>query len=438
MLLISKGSAKDMIIRNLIYTSVGLPKNFKLERFIEILSPLEREELNRTVRRRSARCLTHPKKKAEYYCITCSTLACGDCLVEHHMNHDVKRAVEVLPEHTQALNEFIPAAKETLKSGEASLSSLQPCSESLDEQGAQAMHNIEAYFNKIRDILSKREAELKGEVTAQVKSGQIEIEQNEQALEKSVKELRECIQEAEQMVQSPNFDILIKEEQLKQHLQSSQESLLETSKTAAKLQTVSVQVPPLEDTRLEILCRTVASEAPVPLPRKKKVETHSNLLYRTDSTQSDGYALTPDVKRLDETNDEPVEDSGDPLPPAIPLRNQSCNYESVILEPDVVWGVQNLSAAFFRTATGCVYPRGVCCGPSGTFIVTDVQNHCFRILTSTGKCLDVIGKEGKNDGMFGEPTSVTVDHEGNLLVADLSPARVQKFSPEGEFTLRYI
>lgn len=416
-----------------------MPKNFKLERFIEILSPLEREELNRTVRKRSAnRCLSHPKKKAEYYCNTCSTLACGDCLVEYHLNHEVKRAVEVLPEHMQALNEFIPAAEEILKNGEASLSSLQPCSESLDEQGAHAVHNIEAYFAQIREILSKREAELKGEVKAQVKSGQIEIEENEQALEKSVKQLRECVEELEQMVQSPSFDILMKEKQLKCHLQSSQESLIESCKSAAALQTLSIQTPLLEDARLEILCRTLASEAPVPLPRKKKVDTHSNLLYRTDSTQSDGYALTPDVKRLDETNDEPVEDCSDPPPPAVPLRNQSCNYDSAILEPDVVWGPQNLSASFFRTATGCVYPRGVCCGPSNTFIVTDVQNHCFRILTPTGKCLDVIGKEGKNDGMFGEPTSVTVDHEGNLLVADLSPARVQKFTPEGEFTSEVV
>ena len=88
----------------MVYICIGLPKNFKLERFIDILSPLEREEIHRAAVQNqqtseSTNCRIHTDKSAEYYCTSCSILACGDCLVEKHMNHEVKHATEVLPHH---------------------------------------------------------------------------------------------------------------------------------------------------------------------------------------------------------------------------------------------------------------------------------------------------------------------------------------------------
>ena len=252
-------------------TCTGLPKNFKLERFIEILSPLEREEINRSTaqKKHAYNCLAHPKKPSEYYCTTCGTLACGDCLLDKHMNHQgVKRATEVLPHHMQALMELIPGAKEVLKNGEMLLSAMQSCSVSLEKQGTEATHDIEAYFDQLRAILSKRESDLKGEVMEQVEMHQRDIAQNRRLLENSVKEVHKCAQELEQIVRSESLDILMKEKQLKERLRSEQKNLEESCNTATILETLSITTPPLADARLEVLCQTLATKAPIPAPRK--------------------------------------------------------------------------------------------------------------------------------------------------------------------------
>ena len=453
-------------------TCTGLPKNFKLERFIEILSPLEREEINQSTaqKKHAYNCLAHPKKPSEYYCTTCSTLACGDCLLDKHMNHKgVKRATEVLLHHMQALMELIPGAKAALKNGEMLLSAMQACSVSLEKQGTEATHDIGAYFDQLRAILSKRESDLKGEVMEQVEMHQRDIAQNRRLLENSVKEVRKCAQELEQIVRSESLDILMKEKQLKERLRSEQKNLEESCNTATILETLSITTPPLADARLEVLCQTLATKAPIPAPRKLQeiIDANCSLLPEEDSDccpltpdakevlcqtlattapvltprkvrdsidanrseeDSDCCSLTPDTKQLEEVEDEHL--TKRLLSPLFPIVR---NYEVTIVEPEMVLGPQNLLNSFFRTATGLIYPRGVCCGTSGMLIVTDVQNHCFRILAPTGKRLEVIGREGRSDGMFGEPTSVAADREGNLLVCDLSPARVQKFSSEGEF-----
>lgn len=430
-------------IHNFNIFMTGLPKNFKLERIVEILSPSERAEIQRTTagRRRRRRCLLHTHKYLEYYCNSCKSLACGDCLVEKHMNHNVQRASEVLPRHVNTLQALIPGATKALEDGKASLAMLQTHSDSLQKQGEAATREIEVYFDKIRKILSQRETELKDEVNVQVKEGQESIERNQLSLQTSVKDIQKCKEKLEQMTTTHknSVDVLAEEKQLVSKVESTKEDLEAHQKAADRLQTLSIQAPSLRNPRLEALLKTLAAKSPVPLPRRRNVGSPAMKpqvrVDRTASTLSDGYAIAPDFKRPEEAA--PSDDEGDStddsilFPPTPPLRKESHDFNVEIVEPTLIHGPRNLSNSFFRNPTEAIFPCGVCCGPSNTIVVTDVRNHCFRILTFTGKCLEVIGREGKSDGMFGEPTAVAVNKEGNLLVCDLSPARVQKFTPQG-------
>ena len=348
---------------------------------------------------------------------------------------------EILAQCSQALKELIPDANEALKSGKASLNAMQKQSDSLVQQGTEISQGIDAYFRKLRDLLKKREEELKQEVAEQVETKCLQIERNSFALENSMDDIQEFIQNVEKVTQNESLELLLKEKRLKSEFKLSQRDLESFCSTASKLQKLSIKEIPLEDTRLEVLCRTLASKAPMPLPRKRQepppssTETQPHLL-RADSEAHD-YALTPNVRRLDEVQYDrhtSIESDTPLLAPPAPMRKESFQFTPVIVEPESIWGPQQLSSAFFQYALGSVYPRGVCSGVAGTTIVTDIQNHCIRILASTGRCLDVIGRDGKNDGQFGEPTAITADLDGNLLVCDLCPARLQKFSPEGRCT----
>ena len=431
-----------------IYIHVGLPKNFKLERIIEILSPGEREELNRSQKKRTFRCLTHTKKSADYFCTTCDRLACGDCLLEEHLNHEgVKRATEVLAEHVLALKGLIPGARESLKTGETSLVSVDGLAQSVQQEGEEAVRGVKIYFAKIREILASRESDIEREIVEQVETSRTKIERSRLALRTSLQDFSECSQELEALTEREGFEVLVEEERLKSQLNSSREQLEMCCGEISKLKAGRIKVASLKDARLEVLCRTLGAKPPTPLPRRrqeKPVTTaplSSGAISRMNSTDAD-YALTPDVSRIREAANDDIADDGnrsdvvadgDQLQlPKPPMRNESHRSSPDIFKPSLVWGTQNMSSSFFQSATGSVYPRGVCCGISGTVLVTDVQNHCVRILASTGRCLDVIGREGKNDGMFGEPTSVSADQEGNILVCDLCPARLQKFTPEGQ------
>ena len=108
-------------------------------------------------------------------------------------------------------------------------------------------------------------------------------------------------------------------------------------------------------------------------------------------------------------------------------------YTIEILEPVVEIGPRSIGGAFFRTVTKEVLPCGVCSGKNNTIIVADIRSSSITILTNTGKCLEVIGTEGKGDGQFIEPTSVTTDSDGCILVADKGQLRVQKFAASGEY-----
>ena len=406
-----------------------------MERIIEILSPVEREELNRgsVHKKRTFRCLTHTKKSADYFCTTCNRLACGDCLLELHLNHEgVKRATEILAEHVEDLKGLIPDAREALETGEASLNQIESLTESVTQEGVDAIEGVKTYFTKIHEILKKRESEIEREILGQIETSRNKIEHGSLGLQESLEEFRDCTRELEQVTQRENFEILAKEDELRTRLSSGREALEASSSEVLKLNDITIKPPPLGDNKLEVLCRTLGAKPPKPVPRK-----------RQDKPTPPYYAMTPDVARIKEAvSKEDLTESTEiyvttfasdfPLPKP-PLRNESYRFRLNVIKPDLIWSPQNMSSSFFQSATGSVYPRGVCCGVSGTVLVTDVQNHCVRILASTGKCIDVVGKEGKSDGLFGEPTAVTIDCDGNMLVCDLCPPRLQKFTPQGRF-----
>merc|ERR1712141_69956 len=71
---------------------------------------------------------------------------------------------------------------------------------------------------------------------------------------------------------------------------------------------------------------------------------------------------------------------------------------------------------------------GVCFTADDKAVVTDFNNHRLLVVKSDLNTAQFLGKEGTEDGMFMRPNGVTVDDEGNFIVADSRNDRVQMFS----------
>ena len=384
--------------------------------------------------KRVAECLLHQQKPKEYYCNSCSTVACGDCLVEKHLNHDVHRASDVLPQHVNDLQALKPCIQNTLEESTATLAVLESRSNSIRRKGEESIQDIEAYFNKLRTIISEREAKLKDDVNFEVKQGLVATNKKVLALRRSVQVGERLYERLHRLTttQNDSVDVLIEEKQLVSRLSSFQNNLEEHVKESNRV-VPSIHPPVLYNPTIEPLLKSIGIKTPVPVPRREKLPaTPSNPL---ESSCKEFYSqVLPNSNWNHESNSSDEEDIPAPLapidPPIPPSRCESSGIEADIKLPTTIHEARSLGKGF-RSAAEPIFPCGVCCGVSNTLIVTDFRNHCFRILASTGKCLDVVGKEGKGDGMFGEPTAVATDKNGDILVCDLSPARLQRFSPQG-------
>jgi DNA-binding beta-propeller fold protein YncE len=95
------------------------------------------------------------------------------------------------------------------------------------------------------------------------------------------------------------------------------------------------------------------------------------------------------------------------------------------------------------------YPYGIATDPAGNVYVADTTNDRIQKFTPGGVLITAWGSIGRRPGHFILPTSVATDPAGNVYVADAGEgdahsagfdagiARVQKFTPNGQFITQW-
>ena len=100
------------------------------------------------------------------------------------------------------------------------------------------------------------------------------------------------------------------------------------------------------------------------------------------------------------------------------------------------WGTTGKSGV---SAGAFNYPTDVAIGPDGTIFVADGYNDRVQAFTADGRFSHKWGGPfamniyGPFNGWFATVTSLAVDGEGNVFVADFYNHRVQKFAADGTF-----
>ena len=164
------------------------------------------------------------------------------------------------------------------------------------------------------------------------------------------------------------------------------------------------------------------SGKPVPKPRFATFE-------RSSSTETAG---TPPGKQLADNRKR-----SKTLPPAVSQNSPALplKVKPDVVEPIMIVGSEQMSWPFSHET---IYPCGVCCmSIHDTLVVTDVFNHCLRLIDAKGKFIEKIGREGRSGGQFKEPGGVAVSDDDHIFVAERDNPRVQKFNSMGKYILKF-
>ena len=78
-------------------------------------------------------------------------------------------------------------------------------------------------------------------------------------------------------------------------------------------------------------------------------------------------------------------------------------------------------------------PRGIAVDTAGNFYVADTMNARVQKFSPEGNFLAAIGTAGSGEGQLREPDGIAVDSVGNIYVADALNHRLLKFKPDGTF-----
>jgi DNA-binding beta-propeller fold protein YncE len=107
----------------------------------------------------------------------------------------------------------------------------------------------------------------------------------------------------------------------------------------------------------------------------------------------------------------------------------SAKNSIVVFDPEEGY-LYTITQRDFNPVAMCVYQNEL--------YVSDFAGACVKVLdAASGKLLRTIGSPGTEDGHFVRPVAVKVDHEGNILVADVLKCRVQKFTRDGKLLMAF-
>ena len=476
----------------------GLPTPTRLNELLEATSAEEMEAGRLLLKERQKKiasiveqgdseslptCSAHGLAKA-YFCADCNELLCTSCVTDEHQNHDCSEAAKAIPGCLNSVQSYVQPGCDLVCRMEASLKQLKQDSESIETNRSICVDAIREEFNKVREAIDTREKMLLTTVNKYIDHKLTKVEHQNERLNKTKESTQKILTTAEQLLNENlhSMTALTENERMADELHDQFQSVADVESEIFDSMFSSTYVGFRDDNMKEVkqqigtlvsLCEFFPdADSGYYLSRKMTVEGEEDPYIQSvnNSLQEggfyqqtvDSFGARPRIESIPEESEEGlycsvpkahgsiVRSNSTPAIslksivlnrraseeviatcPPVPIRFNSLRIKTSIIEPTKV--IDKLC----RSKKEVVHPCGVCIGDNDCMIVSDVKNHCLRMIASNGKYIDAIGCEGKSSGEFEEPCALAVDKKRNILVAQRENPRIQKLTSSGKYSTKF-
>ena len=410
-------------------------------------------------------CFEHVRKELELYCETCNELICYKCVIKggKHQSHNYEELDQAFEKYKKEITSSIePMEKQVVIIQKALALIEQRCGElEISEQRKAIENNIHVTFRRLREVLTVRETELIGQLH-QMTQGKLKgLAAKSDQIETTLAQLNSCLHFMRESIKLGNkSDVLMMKantvHQMKELTTPFQPDTLKPNTEA------DMVFSALAD--LTAACKNYGQifSPGSPDPTKchatgKGLEVAVVGVKSTAILHAVSYEGKPCEDPIESFKCELVSEITGTRTNCIVNKTEQGQYE-ISYQPTIkgrhqlhikVGGqhirgspssvavkspVEKLGTPIL-TLGGVDRPMGVAITKRGEVVVTDqgMGGNYVTVFSPSGEKLRSFGTRGSGQGQFDWPCGVTVDGEGNILVADRLNNRIQKFTAEGQF-----
>ena len=407
-------------------------------------------------------CFEHVERELELYCETCGELICYKCGLKggKQYSHDYEELDQAFEKYKKEITSSIePMEKQVAIIKKALALIEQRCGEISDQRKA-IENNVHVTFRRLREVLTIRETELIGQLHQMIQGKLKGLAAQSDQIETTLAQLNSCLHFMGENVKLANkSDVLMMKantvHQMNELTTPFQPDSLKPNTEA------DFVFSALAD--LTAACKNYGQIFPSGSPDPSKCHaTGKGLEVAVVGVKS--TAILHAVSYEGKPFDNPIKSLECELVSEITSTRTNCNVERrgqsqyeisyqptikgrhqlhIKVEDQHIRGspssvavkspVEKLGTPIL-TLGGVDRPRGVAINKRGEVVVTEGGGHCVSLFSPYNrKRLGLFGIKGSGHGQFNWPSGVTVDGEGNILVADTFNNRIQKFTAEGQF-----
>ena len=128
-------------------------------------------------------CSIHPSETIKYYCISCSTLACSDCILDHK-EHDCRHLDKTQEDEKAELQSVLDEVEKTIPSIVGAIERISDVIKCTCANGEKATEEVNEAFRRINAAVENRRLEILEEVKTSVAAKTTQLEIQKEGLEK--------------------------------------------------------------------------------------------------------------------------------------------------------------------------------------------------------------------------------------------------------------